>query len=255
MLKIAYQRGLEQALEEAGIAKEAIAWGAIGSKALSLGKSLLETGKRVGQTGMRAYDTASKVVPGGGDTLMFGGFGGGLGALTAEPGSRLEGFGKGLAGGLIGGAGWHYGTKGATNVMGRLAKSKMLDRRTPGLAGRMKKVMGVGSDANVKAGPQSFRGIWGNQGIGTLETAKQLGAKSLVAIPTFGAAMGVSGAAEDAAGKYIPGMQHGDMGGYQDVPKYVCIAKDVLRAPKLGLTPPGSSMGAYSGTSSGASAW
>jgi len=241
MLKVAYQRGLERALEESGIAKEAF-WGAAGSKLLSAGKGL--------------WKGLSKVTPGGGDTLGFGLFGGGLGALSAEPGSRLEGFGKGLGAGLIGGAGWHYGTKGAEKLIGGLAKSKMMGGRAKGLGDRMQKVMGIGTKENIKAGPLSFKDIWGLQGKNTPEAAKLFGAKSLVAVPTFGAAWGVSGAAEDAAHNYIPAL-HQDEGEskYQDVPKYMSMGRDILRAPRMGLTPPGSSRGAYSGTMPGARTW
>lgn len=243
MLKIAYQKGLAQALEEAGMDKKAFL-GALGT----VGRGILGAGKG-------AWKGLSKITPGGGDTLGFGLFGGGMGALSAEPGSRLEGFGKGLGTGLIGGVGWHYGTRGATKLMGSLAKSKTLGSKTPGLAGRMQKVLGIGSKANTKAGPLSFRDIWRNQGKNTAETAKMYGAKSLVAVPTLGGAFALSGAAEDAAGKYIPALRHKDTGGYEDIPKYVSVARDVLRAPRMGLTPPGVSSGAFPGVSSGAQSW
>jgi hypothetical protein len=251
MLKIAYQQGLEKALDEAGMDKEALIGSMLGRGAMALGKGLFGASKLVGKGALKGgkglWRGASKVVPGGGDTLAFGAFGGGLGALTAEPGSRLQGFAKGLGAGLIGGAGWHYGGQAAKGALGSLAKSKMLGSKAPAFAGRMQKVLGVGSKANKAAGPMSFRGILGSQGTGGLESAKMLGTKAMVAVPTLGAAWGLSGAAEDAASKYIPALRHEGMGSYADVPRYMGVARDVLRAPRMGLTPPGSSTGTFPG--------
>jgi hypothetical protein len=245
MLKIAYQEGLEQALEEGGLEKEAF-WGLLGRGALNLGKGLWGASKGL-------YSGASKILPGGKDTLAFGLFGGGLGALTAEPGSRGEGFLKGFGSGVIGGTGWHYGGKAAKGILGGLAKSKTMMKHAPGLGERMQQVMGVGTHAGQA--PMTFRGILGSQGMGMADKAKMLGTKTMVAVPTLGAAWGLSGVAEEQAGKHVPWLHQPEMGQFQDVPRYVGVARDVLRAPRLGLTPPGGSIGAFSGTTPGARTW
>jgi hypothetical protein len=100
-----------------------------------------------------------------------------------------------------------------------------------------------------------FRGILADQSKGALESAKMLGVKTMVGVPTLAALLGLSGAAEIAASKHIPWLRHEGTDSYQDVPKYVGVARDVLRAPRMGLTPPRSSQGAFSGTTSGAQRW
>lgn len=241
MLKEAYHRGVQEAFE-----KNAFVGSLLGRGAAALGRGLWGAGKLLGRGAARA-------LPGGRETLMYGGISGGLGALTADPGERLEGLLKGFGTGLIGGAGWHYGTRGMGGLMKRLARSGTLARRTPGLAGSMQQAMGIGKFKG--AGPVGWGELLGAQRYAPGEAARLFGAKALVGVPTLAGAYGASMAAEQAAQKYVPQLQQPYMERYQGVPKYVGIARDVLRAPRLGLTPPGGFMGTSSGATSGARTW
>lgn len=238
MLKMAYQQGLETALQEAGLEKEAF-WGALA--------------RGVGKAGSGLWKGLSAVTPGGGGTLGFGLLGGGMGALSADPGERMSGFGKGLLGGLIGGAGWHYGEMAGKGLLRGLTNTKFMTKRAPKLTSNLKEVMGFGKFK--KQGPIGWGDLFSNEAIAAKRAPGLLGAKTLAAVPVMGGAFALSGAAEDAAHKHVPWLHQPETAGYRDVPRYMAVAHDVLKAPRLGMTPAGASLGASSGTMPGASTW
>ena len=133
--------GTQQALVDLGLAKEAFwgaALGAVGRGLWGAGRGLLNfvskpaanmfgrVGEGVmgaaGRAGVSPQNLARLRTLGqgaAGDAATFGMIGGGVGAATAEPGDRLSGFGRGFAGGALGGAAWRMGSNAATMGMGR----------------------------------------------------------------------------------------------------------------------------------------
>lgn len=116
--------GAQQALADLGLEKEAF-FGAIGTAARFLAKPLTGLASRFGGMLTRGVEAAGaspgtmrfmKQVGTGAarDAGLFGLLGGGIGAATAEPGQRGEGFLRGAAGGMLGGAAWRMGSNLAT---------------------------------------------------------------------------------------------------------------------------------------------
>jgi hypothetical protein len=224
-LKYAYALGIEKAAQEAGLSKEAFL--ASGAKALwGLGKGLWGATKAVGKplwrTGASAIEkpvagigrrigkhvlphvpekalpwvrAATSTIPR--EAGMFGLLGAGLGGAMAPEGERLKGAFKGLAGGVLGGAGWGaakglsrralmqgmrplVGSKGMTAV-GRRLKTPLLKPKTEGLTGVALRRAQYGEALRDTAGKLP-RGEW----------AKILGTKALLGGVPFAAGMGVS---------------------------------------------------------------
>jgi hypothetical protein len=100
-------------------------WGATGSKVVGA------TAKPMGWLGQKAVGQVGKVSPGAAkflgaagkgaarDAASFGLLSGGLNAATAEPGDRLSAFGRGFAGGALGGAAWRMGGAAARMGLGK----------------------------------------------------------------------------------------------------------------------------------------
>ena len=116
--------GAQRALTDLGLEKEALL-GALVSAGRFLAKPLTGLAGRIGSMFTRGVASAGaspgamglmKQVGSGAarDAGMFGLIGGGLGAATAEPGQRGEGFLRGAAGGMLGGAAWRMGSNLAT---------------------------------------------------------------------------------------------------------------------------------------------
>lgn len=138
--------GAVQALADMGMDKEAI-WGAVaglGARALPwIGKGLSKlwgatgskvvgaTAKPLGWAGQKLTGAVGQVSPGAANLMTtigkgsareaagFGLLSGGLNAATAEPGDRLSAFGRGFAGGALGGAAWRMGGNAARMGLGR----------------------------------------------------------------------------------------------------------------------------------------
>lgn len=114
--------GAQRALADLGLEKVALAplLGAAGRAFGFLAKPLTGLASRVGGMLTRGV-AATGASPGtmsfmqnvgrgaARDAGMFGLLGGGIGAATAEPGQRGEGFLRGAAGGMLGGAAWRVG--------------------------------------------------------------------------------------------------------------------------------------------------
>lgn len=176
---------------------------------------------------------------GGTEAFGFGMLGGGAGALTADEGERLKGFGKGFGLGAIGGAGWNVGNRAFGSVAKRVGNAS-----GKGFRGAL------GTVADPKKGLNEFGKIW-NSGLSTGRKAGLLGTKALVSGGGLAAGMGMNVAAEEQAQKYIPSLR-------SEVPKHIRNAakipaamSSVVRRSPLGLTP-GASSGATSGTTPGA---
>lgn len=160
-LKYAYQLGVEKAAAEAGLTKEAFLgkalwglgkglWGAVKgvgkplwrTGAAAIEKPLAGAGRAIGKRimphlspGGRAWlGAATRTIPR--EAGMFGLLGGGMGAAMAPEGERLEGTLRGLAGGVLGGAGWgaarglsRYGlARGMKSVVGGKGMSEVARR-------------------------------------------------------------------------------------------------------------------------------
>lgn len=136
--KLAYSIGRQQAYVEE-TEKQAVFGGSLGNFARSawnLGKNLWSGAYQGAQSGLGTLGKSmispiKDISPGtykwlriaGGhvprDMVGFGLFGGGINALMADPGDRMSAFGKGFAGGALGGAAW----RGASNVIGQAQRS------------------------------------------------------------------------------------------------------------------------------------
>lgn len=250
MLKIAYQYGYEMALEETGMTKEALLGRVLLNTAKYLGKAGLGAGKALFHSGKSLYKGVGRLVPGGTGTLSYGLLGGGLNALTADPGHRLEAFGKGFGTGVLGGIGWHYGGKLTSGAFRRLAGSKFLLNKTPGLSKNLFKVVGEAGKPGI-----SFGEILSGQHISPAQAAKLFGLKALTSGAGLGAAFWANSATEEMAKEHIPFLRTELPDSYKNIPRYVNVARDVLRAPRIGLTPPGGSPGAFPGTVQGSQTW
>lgn len=114
--------GAQQALADLGLEKVAVPLlGLLGGAARFLAKPLTGLAARAGGMFTRGVSAAG-ASPGtmsflgnvsrgaARDAGMFGLLGGGIGAATAEPGQRGEGFLRGAASGMLGGAAWRMGS-------------------------------------------------------------------------------------------------------------------------------------------------
>ena len=134
--------GSDQALKDLGLSdtEKVAVWGAlarIGSKALvkpiswAGGKSLATATKPITWLGQKALGQISKISPGAAQFLRTTGKGvaqeaaggglltGALNAAIAEPGDRLSAFGRGFAGGALGGAAFGMGGNVARMGLGK----------------------------------------------------------------------------------------------------------------------------------------
>jgi len=140
--------GAQAALEDLGLSdmeKEAI-WGTVLKPALGAlwkhtgGKLISGAAKPMGWLGQKAVSQVGKVSPGAAkflgtagqgaarDAAAFGLLSGGLNAATAEPGDRLSAFGRGFAGGALGGAAWRMGGSAARMGLGKaIGRQRMGD--------------------------------------------------------------------------------------------------------------------------------
>lgn len=114
----------------------------------------------------------------GREAAGFGLLSGGLSAATAAPGERLEAFGRGFAGGALGGAAWRMG-----GTATRMGLRKALGK-TPAGVSRMKQLHQAGR-------PGWFGGFRGPEG-GLGRGFKSMGAKMLTSGVPFAGALGAS---------------------------------------------------------------
>jgi len=157
--------------------------------------------------------------------LQYGTISGGIGGLTGgKPGEgwSWSGAGKGFLGGAAGGLGWAAGGRLAKGGIGKLLGSKaaLPGGRLAGLADRAKNVSGIGvkgpsfwgQKAWDTTGGKSFKQLWKNRptggagqsvlsGLGS--TAKDMGLKAGLAVPTVGAALGTSLGTEEGANQLM----------------------------------------------------
>lgn len=103
-------------------------WGATGGRALkSVSEPLGNAANRaVGWAGNKAglgQNTIAGIQRLGagaaGDAVSFGALSGGINAAMADPGERMSAFGKGFAGGALGGAAWRMGGNVATGALNK----------------------------------------------------------------------------------------------------------------------------------------
>lgn len=173
VLADAYFAGIEKAAAEAGLEKEAIL-GLLGKGLMSLGRLGLKgmgkltdlTAKPFAAAGrgiegglQRALPKAKWLQSGAGgeasalrnvfkgtarDMASFGLLGGGIGALTSEPGQRGEGFLKGFLPGALGGLGWGAGSNLASAGLNRLGVGQLAKQTIqPGMSlGQKAKIVG-----------------------------------------------------------------------------------------------------------------
>jgi len=135
----AYDIGTESALEKLGFTKEAFGGRILGG----IGKGLVGELSRLG-TPKVVTNTLLRVGKGSGrEAFGFGLFGGGTNAAFAEPGERLDAFGRGFAGGMTSGGLWRGGGNIARMGLYKgLGKHFMPVSRAarPGFTGTVKKV-------------------------------------------------------------------------------------------------------------------
>lgn len=190
--------GAQAALDDLGLSgmeKEAI-WGSILRPALGAlwkhtgGKLISGAAKPMAWAGQKAVGQIGKVSPraagflgeaGKGaarDAAAFGLLSGGLNAATAEPGSRLSAFGRGFAGGALGGAAWRMGGSAA-----RMGLGKALGNTASG-ASRMGNLYRAGRHGWFGG----FRGPTGSLGQGF----RSMGAKAVTTGVPLAGALGAS---------------------------------------------------------------
>lgn len=188
--------GTYQALNDLGLSEmeKTAFWGALarlGSKALikpimhvgqksvsAIAKPLASAGQgilgQVGRISPRAAQFLQRIGKGTArDAASFGLFSGALNAATAEPGNRLSAFGRGFAGGALGGAAWGMGSNVARMGLGRALGAK-----------NMANLYRAGRHGIIGG----FRGSQGTLGRGL----KSLGAKAVTGGIPMAGALGLS---------------------------------------------------------------
>lgn len=192
--------GAEAALDALGLSdmeKHAI-WGAIVRPALSAawkhtgGRLIGATAKPMQWAGGKATEAigkrfgpewaarAASIGRGAGrDAASFGLLSGGLSAATAEPGDRLSAFGRGFAGGALGGAAWRMGGAGAKRLLYKgLGRQRYMNLARAGRPGWFGGFRGPGG--SVSGGLKSFGA---KAAVGGVGLGGALGASMMM--PTF----------------------------------------------------------------------
>lgn len=218
-LKYAYELGVEKAITDAGLTKEAWVWPALkgvgkgiwnvlqpaGRAATSvISKPVAGAGRRIGKHLTPYLSPGTKRWVGAATTGlpkemgMWGLLSGGAGGLMAPEGERLEGALRGLGTGLTMGAGWGA-AKGLTrHALARGMRSAVGPKGVAAIGRRMKTPLLKPSTEGLKGVPlaKAQRGVALREAatkLGPGEWAKTLGTKALLGGVPFGVGWTASG--------------------------------------------------------------